>query len=172
MYFSPWLGAFNTFYWQCTPLSITCSIFHWQHHTICGLQRSHVVTHEVELWRLLEEMHTCHCTFITNLRWSCPNFCSHHILSLFLHISLWQCSLALYVHAPLVHHTNRSVYSSHHGWAFDTLQYHIHASPMRWQTTGQVTIWSPQSVQCLMKSVKLKLATCPGSWCVLTYCKY
>ena len=53
--------------WVFNTLHFTCSIFQWQHHTTFNLQcSSHLVTHGVELWRLLEEIHTCHGTFATD----------------------------------------------------------------------------------------------------------
>lgn len=91
VYFSPWLG-FNTLCWRFTPLSIPCSVFHWQHHTTFDLQCSHLVTHDVEFWRLLEEITHMSLHFryqFEVVMFKCQDrHCSHHLLSLFLHISL------------------------------------------------------------------------------------
>ena len=128
--------------WAFNTLHFTCSIFHWQHHTTFNLQYSHLVTPGEELWRLLVEIHTCHGIFITNLRWSCLNVRADIALTIFSisppHFSMTMFPCSLRVHAPLVHHRNRILYTSHHGWVFNSLHWQftplsITCSIFHWQ---------------------------------------
>jgi hypothetical protein len=65
---------------------------------------------------------TCYGLFITNLRCSCLDVRTDIALTTSSlinspHFSMTMFPCSLHVHALLVHHRNRILYTSHHGWA-------------------------------------------------------